>query len=143
MGRGFAVYVMVGMSSHTKAAQEGFERAMSTAPEVAECHNIAGPSNILRVECANLWHRVMARQNDVREMMNFGAPDDTPLRRDLARRPKFLLSGLLKCGCCGANYILINRTRYGCSGSRNKVWRCATTARLSGGRTSKLGCWAA
>lgn len=55
MGRGFAVYVMVGLSSHTKAAQEGFERAMAIAPEVAECHNIAGAFEyLLRVECANL-----------------------------------------------------------------------------------------
>ncbi|WP_207100897.1 Lrp/AsnC family transcriptional regulator [Paracoccus shandongensis] len=55
MGRGFAAYVMVGLSSHTKAAQEGFERAMAIAREVTECHNIAGAFEyILRVECANL-----------------------------------------------------------------------------------------
>lgn len=54
-GRGFAVYVMVGLSSHTKAAQEGFERAMGIAPEVAECHNIAGAFEyLLRIECASL-----------------------------------------------------------------------------------------
>lgn len=54
-GRGFVVYVMVGLSSHTKAAQEGFERAMAIAPEVAECHNIAGAFEyLLRVECASL-----------------------------------------------------------------------------------------
>lgn len=54
-GRGFAVYVMVGLSHHTKAAQEGFERAMAIAPEVAECHNIAGAFEyLLRVECAGL-----------------------------------------------------------------------------------------
>lgn len=54
-GRGFAVYVMVGLSSHTKAAQEGFERAMAIAPEVIECHNIAGAFEfLLRVECADL-----------------------------------------------------------------------------------------
>lgn len=68
----------------------------------------------------HLISRLYERQDDVREMMNFAAPDDAPLRRDLARRPKFLLSGLIKCDCCGANYILINRTRYGCSGTRNK-----------------------
>ena len=54
-GRGFAAYVMVGLSSHTKAAQEGFERAMAVAPEVAECHNIAGAFEyLLRVESADL-----------------------------------------------------------------------------------------
>ena len=55
MGRGFAAYVMVGLSSHTKAAQEGFERAMAVAPEVVECHNIAGAFEyLLRVESADL-----------------------------------------------------------------------------------------
>lgn len=54
-GRSFIVYVMVGLSSHTKAAQEGFERAMAVAPEVAECHNLAGAFEyLLRVECASL-----------------------------------------------------------------------------------------
>ncbi|WP_172332556.1 Lrp/AsnC family transcriptional regulator [Mangrovicoccus sp. HB161399] len=55
LGRGFAAYVMVGLSSHTKAAQEGFERAMAVATEVAECHNIAGAFEyLLRVECADM-----------------------------------------------------------------------------------------
>ena len=55
IGRGFTAYVMVGLSSHTKAAQEDFERAMSYAPQVVECHNIAGAFEyLLRVESANL-----------------------------------------------------------------------------------------
>ena len=55
MGRGFTAYVMVGLSVHTKAAQEGFERAMAIAPEVVECHNIAGAFEyLLRVESADL-----------------------------------------------------------------------------------------
>ena len=55
MGRGFVAYVTVGLSSHTKAAQEGFERAMLVAQEVAECHNIAGSFEyLLRVETKDL-----------------------------------------------------------------------------------------
>ena len=55
IGRGYVVYVAVGLSVHTRAAQEGFERAMATAPEVAECHNIAGAFEyLLRVEVADL-----------------------------------------------------------------------------------------
>ncbi|PWG16663.1 Lrp/AsnC family transcriptional regulator [Salibaculum griseiflavum] len=54
-GRGFVVYVTVGLSEHSKAAQEGFEAAMARAPEVAECHNIAGAFEyLLRVETADL-----------------------------------------------------------------------------------------
>jgi len=55
MGQGFVAYVTVGLSLHTKAAQEAFERAMARAPEVRECHNITGAIEyILRVEAADL-----------------------------------------------------------------------------------------
>ncbi|WP_417578695.1 Lrp/AsnC family transcriptional regulator [Pelagibacterium sp.] len=54
-GRALAAYVLVGLSSHTKDAQQGFERAMALAPEVVECHNIAGSFEyLLRVESADL-----------------------------------------------------------------------------------------
>ncbi|MFT5631366.1 MAG: Lrp/AsnC family leucine-responsive transcriptional regulator, partial [Gammaproteobacteria bacterium] len=54
-GRAYVVYVAVGLAEHTKAAQEGFEHAMQAAPEVAECHNVAGAFEyILRVEAADL-----------------------------------------------------------------------------------------
>ena len=55
VGRGYLVYVTVGLAEHTKAAQEGFERAMATAPEVTECYNVAGAFEyLLRVETADL-----------------------------------------------------------------------------------------
>ena len=55
LGVGFTAYVTVGLSSHTKAAQEAFERAMALAPEVVECHNITGGVEyLLRVEAEDL-----------------------------------------------------------------------------------------
>lgn len=54
-GRGYVVYVAVGLNDHSKAAQEGFERAMTASPEVAECHNVAGAFEyLLRVETRDL-----------------------------------------------------------------------------------------
>jgi len=54
-GIGFVAYVTVGLNQHTKAAQEAFERAISQAPEVIECHNITGAIEyLLRVEAADL-----------------------------------------------------------------------------------------
>jgi Lrp/AsnC family transcriptional regulator, leucine-responsive regulatory protein len=86
MGRGLAVYVMVGLSSHTKAAQEGFERAMAIAPEVVECHNIAGSFEyLLRVESADLteykrFHtEVLGTQSHVNAITSYivmGSPKD-------------------------------------------------------------------
>jgi DNA-binding Lrp family transcriptional regulator len=55
LGLGFLAYVTVGLNSHTKAAQEAFERAMSRAGDVRECHNITGTVEyLLRVETADL-----------------------------------------------------------------------------------------
>lgn len=55
LGLGFLAYVTVGLNSHTKAAQEAFERAMSRAQAVVECHNITGTVEyLLRVETGDL-----------------------------------------------------------------------------------------
>lgn len=54
-GIGFVAYVTVGLSTHSKAAQEAFERAIAHAREVRECHNITGSVEyLLRIEAADL-----------------------------------------------------------------------------------------
>ncbi len=55
MGGGFTVYVTVGLSEHTKKSQDAFEKAMASAPEVRECHNVTGVVEyILRIEVESL-----------------------------------------------------------------------------------------
>lgn len=55
LGKGFTAYVTVGLSLHTKPAQLGFEQAMCIAPEVTECHNVAGTFEyLLRVETRDI-----------------------------------------------------------------------------------------
>lgn len=85
-GRGFVVYVAVGLSEHTKAAQEAFEGAMHAAPEVVECHNIAGAFEyLLRVETADLaaykaFHTdrlgVVPHVRSITSYMVMGSPKD-------------------------------------------------------------------
>lgn len=54
-GIGFIAYIAVGLSDHSKGAQEAFERSIATAPEVVECHNVTGTIEyLLRVEVADL-----------------------------------------------------------------------------------------
>jgi DNA-binding Lrp family transcriptional regulator len=54
-GIGFTAFVAVGLSAHTKADQEAFERAVGLAPEVRECHNVTGTVEyLLRVEACDL-----------------------------------------------------------------------------------------
>ncbi|WP_082395469.1 recombinase family protein [Sphingopyxis macrogoltabida] len=43
--------------------------------------------------------------------------DMKPLQQTV--RPKRLLSGLVKCGCCGSNYIVVRPERWGCSSHRD------------------------
>ena len=55
LGIGFTAFMAVGLGSHTKAAQEAFERGVAAAPEVVECHNVTGAIEyLLRVEVADL-----------------------------------------------------------------------------------------
>jgi Lrp/AsnC family transcriptional regulator, leucine-responsive regulatory protein len=86
MGVGFVAYVTVGLNSHTKAAQEAFERAVARAPEVRECHNITGTVEyLLRVEAADLaaykhWHTdvlgVLPQVHAITTFVVMGSPKD-------------------------------------------------------------------
>ncbi len=86
LGIGFVAYVTVGLGTHTKAAQEAFEHAVSRAPEVRECHNITGTVEyLLRVEAPDLaaykhWHTdVLGVLPQVRAITTFvvmGSPKD-------------------------------------------------------------------
>jgi len=55
VGRGVTAYIAIGLSEHSKAAQEAFEAAIAEAHEVRECHNVTGNIEyLLRVEVADL-----------------------------------------------------------------------------------------
>ncbi|MBT8155151.1 recombinase family protein [Epibacterium ulvae] len=74
----------------------------------------------LRLIDDNLWQRVKRRQGVIRSTLSEAqqANASNPLAR--AKRTKHLFSGLLKCGCCGGSYTLMNKTKYGCASARNK-----------------------
>ncbi len=74
----------------------------------------------LRLIEADMWQRVKQRQGVIRATLSDAQQtnDSNPLAR--AKRTKHLFSGLLKCGCCGGSYTLMNKTKYGCASARNK-----------------------
>jgi len=86
LGIGFVAYVTVGLNSHTKAAQEAFERAVARAPQVRECHNVTGTIEyLLRVEVADLaaykhWHTevlgVLPQVQSITTFVVMGSPKD-------------------------------------------------------------------
>ncbi|MEM1150013.1 MAG: recombinase family protein [Pseudomonadota bacterium] len=65
----------------------------------------------LRIIDQDLWERVRAEQRTYTK-------SDKPLNN--TNRPVYLLSGLLKCGCCGGGYSMVSPTHLGCSTARNK-----------------------
>lgn len=86
VGNGFCAYVAVGLSEHTKKSQEAFERSMGLAPQVRECHNVAGPYEyLLRVEVADMnsykvFHTdilgVVPQVNSITSFVVMGSPKD-------------------------------------------------------------------
>lgn len=73
----------------------------------------------LRIIPPELWEAVQRRQADT-----YGR---TQAIRKALKNPKtktmpgrYLFSGLLKCGCCGASYVMQSTTSYGCSYNINR-----------------------
>ena len=78
-----------------------------------------------------LWNSVKERQREARSRI---MTKDKGIRSERARRPRYLLSGLLKCGTCGGGFSMISQTHYGCSTARNK----GTCGNLTHGAAGRL-----
>lgn len=71
---------------------------------------------LLRIVDDELWQQVKSKQTLTRKTISEGGN-----RRETARRPRYLLSGLLKCGACGGGFSKVSKHHYGCSTARNKA----------------------
>ncbi len=75
----------------------------------------------MRIIEDNLRFRVKRRQGAIRdEILEARSEEPGSRATERGRRPRDLLSGLLNCGHCGAGYIMISASRYGCSAARNR-----------------------
>ena len=70
----------------------------------------------LQIIDTDLWQSVKARQLATRQSISKKGH-----RPENARRPRYLLSGLLECGSCGGGFSKISKAHYGCSTARNKA----------------------
>ncbi|WP_114090138.1 recombinase family protein [Thalassospira profundimaris] len=75
----------------------------------------------MRIVDQDLWDRVKARQGALKAKTSSAASHD----KDDAgywdrRRPRYLFSGLMKCGACGGGVVNLNAHRIGCAAARNK-----------------------
>ena len=77
----------------------------------------------LRIVSQELWDAVKSRQQAAAKNTR---PDkkgaDSKARPAFweQQRPRYLLSGLMKCGCCGANFTKYGANRFACAGSRDR-----------------------
>ena len=73
----------------------------------------------LRIVPAELWERVKARQQLIADKSALMRATQGKQARTGAG-PKYLLSSLLTCGECGANFIMLDRRRYGCARHKDR-----------------------
>jgi site-specific DNA recombinase len=71
----------------------------------------------LRIVDDELWQEVKRRQRAIRHDLTY---DHQGIRAERARRPAYLLSGLLRCGVCGGGFSMAGAHVYGCSSARNR-----------------------
>ena len=76
----------------------------------------------LRIVPQRLWDKVKARQHAMtRDTRPKTANAKTADGFWNHQRPRYLLSGLMKCGCCGSNYTKYGANRFACAGSRDRA----------------------
>jgi site-specific DNA recombinase len=71
----------------------------------------------LRIIDDELWQAVQTRYASVQRKWKSG---EEGRRFNQFRRPKYLFSGLTKCGECGAGFIVYSREQLGCFGTRDR-----------------------
>lgn len=72
----------------------------------------------LRIVEQALWDRVKARQETVKRNTRPDCEGERPFWD--RTRPRYLISGLMRCGVCGGSYSKISQNLFGCAAARNK-----------------------
>jgi site-specific DNA recombinase len=109
--------------SYVKDPRTGKRLARINPVASREC--VAVPQ--LRIIEDALWRQVEERQNAIGFKV---ARDEGGNALNRAHRRKFLLSGLLTCGCCGAGYTIVGKDAYGCRRHRG-MGNCPNDVRVS------------
>jgi DNA invertase Pin-like site-specific DNA recombinase len=101
-------------------------------PETGKRRSRANPSDaVIAVEAPelalvsrDLWNAVKARQAGLdasAAAKKWGkTPTGSPIGFWSKRRPRYLFSGLMRCGVCGGGFSKISEAHFGCSTARNK-----------------------
>jgi site-specific DNA recombinase len=105
--------------SYIKDPRTGKRVARPNPPEKWEALSVPE----LRIVPDDLWAAVKERQATLGAAYasSVGQKGARPANAlNSCHRPRFLLSGLLRCGCCGGGYTIIAKDRYGCAIRKQK-----------------------
>ena len=98
---------------------------ISRPADAGKIIDVAAPP--LQIVDDDLWNKVQERLEDTYTRF---AGKTSPLND--SHRPKYLLSHLLTCDCCGGGYTLVARDRYGCYNRKTKgLSVCANTKTIT------------
>ena len=85
----------------------------------------------LQIISSDLWQKVKERQMAIR-LRTTAMREAMQNTKTRSRTGKYLFSGLLECGCCGASYTMCGAHSYGCAANVNRGEAvCANRTRLS------------
>jgi DNA invertase Pin-like site-specific DNA recombinase len=106
--------------SYVKDPETGKRRSRANASDDI----IAVEAPELKIASRELWDAVKARQAGLNEgattKKRTNAAPDKPIAFWSKRRPRYLFSGLMRCGVCGGGFSKISEAHFGCSTARNK-----------------------
>jgi site-specific DNA recombinase len=99
---------------YVKNPNTGKRQSRPNPPEAWVMHDVPE----LRIVPQELWEAVKARQA---QMARATRPDRKQADFWKHQRPRYLLSGLMKCGACGASYTKYGANRFACAGARDRA----------------------
>jgi site-specific DNA recombinase len=107
--------------SYAKDPETGKRRSRANGKDAV----VAVETPDLAILSRELWDAVKARQAGLDERAGakrraMASSDDAPLPFWSKRRPRYLFSGLMRCGVCGGGFSKISEAHFGCSTARNK-----------------------
>ncbi len=105
-----------GKQTYRKNPDTGKRQAFIN-PEEKRANTIEVPE--LHIVSMYLWERVKARQASLARSPNMKAAAPA-LPFFAQKRPRYLLTGKMTCGCCGASYAKSGKSRFGCQGAAKK-----------------------
>ena len=106
--------------SYAKDPETGKRRSRANASDAVVV--VEAPD--LAIVSRELWDAVKARQAGLDQRApakkRIESATDEPIAFWSKRRPRYLFSGLMRCGVCGGGFSKISEAHFGCSTARNK-----------------------